>query len=461
VALTSLPFVAFVAAVLAVFYLLPGRLQRPWLLMSSVVFYASYAWQFPAVLLALTLATWAIGMRVRHDDRLHAPWLALGIGLLLATLAFFKAAGFFLDARAGVHAMSVLLPIGLSFTVLQAISYLIDVARGHLAAERDVVTFALYLAYFPKLLSGPIERARTFLPQLRRARVLDDERLARSTMLIAVGLVRKVVIADSLFAMIPARPFTDPAQAAGHVEWLVLYTFALYNDFAGYTNLAQGISGLFGIDLAPNFAQPFFARSFTEFWNRWHMSLLFWLRDYIYFPLSRALLRRHPGRDHALNLVVPSLAAMLACGLWHGPRWGFLLWGGLHGTYLVGERLAGLWRPPVPVSQRPAWQQVVGAIRVFTLATLAFIPFRMDLPIAGSFAAALLTARAWRVPNHRALVLIALALAIDVVQARADDELVFLRWPRLVRVGLLAAVLGASIVILASDTSPAFVYAGF
>ncbi len=461
--ITSIEFAGFVMLALAVFYALPTRPQLWWLLLASYAFYLTWAWQFALVLLGLTLANFVAGRCVRSAKSPRRGVLALGVVVNLSALVSFKYGEALLNVAAldGHRSLHVLLPIGLSFYTLQAISYLVDVARGQLAGETDFVAFALYLAYFPKLLAGPIERARAFLPQLREPRVLDDARLARSTTLIAVGLVRKIVIADSLLALIPPKTFTEPRHASGLVPWLVAYTFAVYNDFAGYTSLVRGVSGLFGIDLSPNFANPFFARNFTEFWNRWHISFSHWLRDYIYMPLSRALLRRNLSRTNVYNLVVPPMVTMLACGLWHGPGWNLLVWGGLHGTYLVGERALSLWRPRPPIQQRPAWRQALAMLVVFALVVVAMIPARMELPIAQQFVYALRRHRFWRTPDLRLILILAPALWLDWVQYRHRDETVFLRWPRAARAALLMAALLATFLVTRDDAQVPFVYEGF
>lgn len=453
--ITSFGFAAFVVGVALGHYPLPGRWQLRWLLIASYVFYWTWDWSFPALLFSLTAANYLLAFRVRQHERPSRAWLAAAIVLNLAVLAGLKYSAVWTAAH------PLLFPIGLSFYALQAISYLIDVARGQLARETDFVAFALYLAYFPKLLAGPIERARTFLPQLRRERVLDDERLARATALIVIGLVRKIVIADSLVGMIPREVFAHPARATGLGVWLCTYAIALYNDFAGYTSLVRGVSSLFGIDLSPNFATPFFSRSFTEFWNRWHMTLSHWLRDYIYFPLSRALLRRNLSRTNIANLVLPPMAAMLVCGVWHGTGWGFVLWGAMHGSYLIGERLLSFSRPTTPPQQRPWWRQAIAMAIVFGLNALTLIPFRLSPPVAVEFTRLLASRRVWMVPHARLVAVLALAVAIDWVQVRHDDELAFLRWPRLVRAGLLAAALLVTWLATLSDTGAPFVYQEF
>jgi len=460
VTLTSPAFAGFVLAALAVYYALPGRGQRWWLLACSYLFCLTWGWTSALVLVGVTLVDFVIAVRLRPGEPASRWLLCVGVTCNVLALVAFRHAGSW-DAAPGFFPSTRSFPlIGLSFYVLQAVSYLIDVQRGDLAAERDPVVFALYLAYFPKLLAGPIERARTFLPDLARARDVDDAVIARSVTLIVIGLVRKIVIADPLAGLIPPRAFTTPAMSGALVVCIVTYAFALYNDFAGYTSLVRGVSGLFGIELSPNFATPFFARNFTEFWSRWHITLSHWLRDYIYLPLSRALLRRNLSRYNVANIVLPPLVSMLICGAWHGPGWNMLVWGGLHGTYLAGERLLRLWRAAPPPNRRPAWRQALGMAVVFTLAVFAAIPFRMDLGVSLAFLRALLTWRDWGAPDPRVVCLLAVGLALDWTQYRAGDELVFLRWSRLARASLLAAAV-AALLLVPYDTRTPFVYQGF
>ncbi|HLY38014.1 MAG TPA: MBOAT family O-acyltransferase [Candidatus Binatia bacterium] len=456
-ALISPAFAGFVLAALAVYYALPGRGQQWWLLACSYLFCLTWGWTSALVLVGVTVVDFAIAVRLRPSER-GARWLLrVGVTCNILALVAFRHAGPWsaMTGSAGPWAA-----IGLSFYALQGISYLIDVQRGDLPAERDPVAFALYMAYFPKLLAGPIERARTFLPDLACARDVDDAVIARSVTLIVIGLVRKIVIADTLAALIPPSAFTTPALSSALAVCIVTYAFALYNDFAGYTSLVRGVSGLFGIELSPNFVTPFFARNFTEFWSRWHITLSHWLRDYIYLPLSRALLRRNLSRYNVANIVLPPLVSMLVCGAWHGPAWNMLVWGGLHGTYLAGERLLRLGRAAPPPQQRTAGRQAVGMAVVFTLAVFAAIPFRMDLGVSLAFLRGLLTWRGWGAPDPRVVLLLAVGLSLDWTQYRAGDELVFLRWSRLARASLLAAAVAALLLVPYDGRTP-FVYQGF
>jgi hypothetical protein len=454
VPLVSLLFLAFVSAVLLVFYRLPGRWQPTWLLAASYVFCASYGWKVLAALLALTVANFLLARPAALIGGRGRP--TLSAGLLLRDGV---AAGTFMgiDRSAAWWA----LPVGLSFYSLQAISYQIDLRRGQISPQPGFVGLALYLGYFPKLLAGPIERARSFLPQLTAERVLDADRLGGALTLIVVGLVRKVLIGDPLWAKIPEAAFTSPESASALLAWLAVYTIALYNDFAGYTSIARGVSSLFGIDLSPNFASPFLARSFTEFWNRWHITLSQWLRDYVFVPLSRALLRRGFAFEGAVNVVVPAMLTMLASGLWHGTGWHMLVWGGLHGSYLVAEKARQSIRPKPPPGTWPLPRRIAAALAVVGVAIVSNAFFRLSVADAVAFLGAALTPAAPPWPDPLVVLLVGLGFWIDWVQWRKRDELVFLRWPPAARRAALAAALLALLVAFQFDTNTGFVYEEF
>jgi alginate O-acetyltransferase complex protein AlgI len=457
VTIVSPAFAAFVVVALLVHHALPPRARTAWLLAVSYGFHALWAWQFVPLLAAVTVATFVLGARVARPGAARTTWLCVGIALNLGALAAFR-----LLFRTAPFA-APFVAVGLSFYSLQAVSYLIDVFNGSLAQRPTLAELALYLGWFPKLIAGPIERARTFLPRLAAPHAVDDAVLARAATLVAIGVSRKVVIADPLAATLPADVFTAPAAHGALVlaAALVAYAFVLYNDFAGYTSIVRGVSSLFGIELSPNFAQPFFARSFAEFWNRWHISLSHWVRDYVYLPLSRALLRRDPRMRNGANLVLPPLLAMLASALWHGAGLHMLLWGALHGVFLIGERLLALGRPLATRRRDPAWRQVASACAVFGLGTWAFAAFRMETGVALAYWRDILrgTAGAW--PDPRLVPFLATSLWIDWIQYRHDDEAAFLRWPPLRRAALLAVAVVLWVVLSDRHATVPFIYQGF
>ena len=474
--ITSCYFVLFTLLILGVYYFLSRRLQNVWLLLASYGFVVTWDWRFAIALAVITMVNYLLALRVRANDQGRRGLLWAGIGFNLLALLFFRAAAFFLPqleawfGRLGVPmqvgGLQILIPLGLSYYVLQAISYLVDVYRGQVKAESDLVDFALYLGYFPKLIAGPIERARNFLPKLAQPRLVDNQRLARSITLIFVGVTRKMLIADILTASFLSDVFELPSKynPLELLLWLLIYAFALYNDFAGYTDIVRGVSGLFGIELSANFQTPYFSRNFTEFWKRWHITLSEWLRDYIYFPISRALRRGHPGIQKVTNLVLPPMLTMLVSGLWHGLSLHMLLWGGLHGLYQIVERLPSLWGPVVPPQNQPLWRQWIGVGIVFMFVILAWVPFRWELPAALELWGALLNWSDTALRYRRLLLTVPVlfaSLLIDILQYRGQDEFVFLKWHPIARAACMAVIILFVFIATGGDFEQPFVYQAF
>jgi D-alanyl-lipoteichoic acid acyltransferase DltB (MBOAT superfamily) len=353
---------------LALHHALPSSVRNRFLLLASYGFYAWLAPRFVGVLAGITLVTFVVGARVLPSQPRRQAWLGAGVSLILGCLLLLRAV---YPINPFTQPFAV---IGVSFYTLQAISYLVDLYSGHLRIRGSLTAVALYLAYFPKLLAGPIERAPVFFERLRRPHSVDDDVLARAFVLLAIGITRKVAIADPLRQLLPDAAFTTPHEvgAASLAIALIGFAIVLYNDFAGYTQIMRGVSLLFGIELSANFAQPFFATSFSDFWNRWHITLSHWLRDYIYLPLSRRMLRRDPRLWNVSNLVLPPLATMLASGLWHGGSWHMLIWGALHGSLLIVERVVTLLRRPPPGARASRLASLGMAVFVFLAGVSAF-----------------------------------------------------------------------------------------
>jgi D-alanyl-lipoteichoic acid acyltransferase DltB (MBOAT superfamily) len=474
--ITSVNFILFALVTLRVYHVLPHKYQNIWLLCISYAFVITWSWQFAIVLGLVTIVNFLIALKLRKKDQVRRDLLWIGIAFNIFLLVFFRAANFFLPQlqlfleRLGVSTkavgLQILIPLGLSFYILQTISYLIDIYRGQINAEKNWVNFALYLAYFPKITAGPIERARSFLPKLAQSRVVDSSVIARSIVLILVGAARKLLIADWLTAIILLDVFEFPAKYTPPelIGWMVIYSFALYNDFAGYTNIARGISGLFGIELSVNFRTPYFSRTFTEFWNRWHITLSEWLRDYIYFPLSRLMSRRNPNRRDLPNLVVPPLMTMLISGLWHGLSWHMLLWGFLHGIYQVVDRILITWRPHKTSQDQALWKKVLAMGGVCILVAFAWIPFRWGLPATLDFWRALLDWSNTAIRYSRlfiALPILLVSLFMDLLEYRNQDEFVYLKWPRFAQAACMAVLLLLLFIVTGGDFQEPFVYQAF
>jgi D-alanyl-lipoteichoic acid acyltransferase DltB (MBOAT superfamily) len=449
--LLSLEHAAVVGLAVCIYHATPERWRVRFLLLVSYGWYGAAAPRFLPVLLLITAIAIVVGNRMTSDRSASRRWLIAGIACSLALLAglrwWYVPPGFAVP----------FVVVGLSFYSLQAVSYMIDRYNRTVDRPLEIVELALFLAYFPKIAAGPIERAAPFAAQLRHPKPVDDQVAGRAATLIAVGLTRKLVIADPLMQGLSATG----DGALGAAALILRFVFALYNDFAGYTEIVRGVSLLFGIELSANFARPFFATSFSDLWNRWHITLTHWLRDYVFLPLSRALLRRGPRIGTAANLTLPPLATMLASGLWHGANPHMLLWGAINGVYLAGERALWLARRQPPAAHgRHAWR-LGTRLTVFALTCIAFVFFRMPVSEAMQTFATLLFGPTGSAPWHGLVVLMSFSLYLDSLQARRGDEHTFDHWPRALRAAALALAMLLWFLLTREAAPEPFVYQGF
>ncbi len=446
--------------------------QNRVLLIASYLFYAAWDWRFTFLIAFSTVVDYAvaIGMDRTDDARRRKILVSISLAVNLGLLAFFKYAGFFAESlralflRFGVElpesALAIVLPVGISFYTFQTLSYTIDVYRGLLRPTRSFFDFALYVAFFPQLVAGPIERATTFLPQILGNRSVTLDKLTSGSWLIFWGIFKKVVIADNLARMVQLvyAPGSDPTSAE---MWLATYAFTMqiYCDFSGYTDIARGAARLMGFELMLNFRLPYFATSPANFWQRWHISLSTWLRDYLFIPLggnSRGSTRA------ALNLGI----TMLLGGLWHGAAWPFVLWGGYHGILL------GIHRATLPLLRRvdPAGQlgrAVWHGVRVFVtfhLVAFGLLMFRSEsLAQVMSHAALLAAPWSWGSAPEWLLpfaVLLAPLVLMQIAQARTGDLEIVLKLPIPAR-AVIYALLAFMIVVLGEDGGDPFIYFQF
>lgn len=456
----SIQFLVFSITTLAVYYLLARKAQNFWLLLVSYFFYATFGRQYAFVLFAVTILNYFIGRKA-----ISRAWLALGITLNLSSFMALKLlSGPYGQALLPIPAdvLSLLLPIGFSFYILQAISYLVDVHNKTAEPAESLLDFALYLSYFPKMLAGPIERPARFLSDLRAVRRVDASALAHGFGLILVGLLRKVILADHLTSFLPPTVFSNPAAFSSleKLIWLLVFAFGLYNDFAGYTSIVRGLSTLMGIELSPNFRQPFFANSFSDFWTRWHISLSAWLRDYIFFPARRWLMQRRWPK--LLAVILPPLVTMLASGFWHGAYASVMVWGALHGLYLILEQLfkSRTTRQPNRIQHALA---VGGA---FAITTLTLIPFAASsLRVAVEYFTGLFafTAQVTSfIPVPDLLAAAFLTFWLDWQESRHATDAFFLKWTPRTRAWGFALMLWLLILFLGPQAGVVtFVYQGF
>jgi D-alanyl-lipoteichoic acid acyltransferase DltB (MBOAT superfamily) len=388
----SLAFALFLPTVVGVYWVLPAKWRTAFLLVASYVFYAWWDVRFLGLIVISTLVDFTVGRRLTavSNSGLRKAWLLMSLVSNLGMLGFFKYWGFFVESTStllvslglepNLPLLQIVLPVGISFYTFQTLSYTIDIYRRQLDPEPSLTRFALFVAFFPQLVAGPIERARNLLPQLRNLPKTPREiDWSGSLQLIVRGLFRKVVIADGLAPLVN-QVFATPDRygSVTVAVGVIAFSLQIYGDFAGYTDIARGTARLFGVDLMENFKAPYLSRGFSEFWRRWHISLSTWLRDYLYIPLGGS---RGSRFATARNMMV----TMLLGGLWHGAAWGFVIWGGLHGAYLMIERWArrGRTEPSEPRGKLPATV-------VFAVVTLTWIPFRAPtLSVAGEVMGAL------------------------------------------------------------------------
>ncbi len=377
----SLEYFLFFAVVLVAVLLLRQRINARvvFLLLSSYAFYASNNGWLVLLILASTCIDYVAGrvIAASETNRIRQQALAVSIVANLSILGYYKYADFFRQTVADVAQtwgfnlswvdLNIALPVGISFYTFQSMSYTIDVYRRVIPVERSWLRFALYVSYFPQLIAGPIMRASYFLPQVTRVRKLTTVDVEWGVFLICRGLFKKIVLADFL-AFYADRAFALGPATSTMDLWVGLYafTFQIYFDFSGYTDIAIGSSRLIGYRIPENFRRPYAALGFSDFWQRWHISLSSWLRDYLYVSLGG---NRHGSWRTYRNLML----TMLLGGLWHGAGWQFVLWGLMHGCYLVGERLLGLNKVETSAG---ALADSMRRLLIFHCIALTWIPFR-------------------------------------------------------------------------------------
>jgi alginate O-acetyltransferase complex protein AlgI len=404
----TVTFAVFFLIVLPVSWaLMPHqRAWRVWILLASYVFYAWWDWRFVFLLFASTIVNHVLAVAIHRSQTVVArkSFLTLAIAFDLGLLGYFKYANFFLSTTDNVLGTSwianVVLPVGISFYTFMAISYVVDTYRGELVPA-SFVRFAVFQAFFPHLVAGPIVRASELLPQLESERDPRKVDVSRAFFLIVSGLFLKVVIANHLATNIVDDVFAAPNTHSSLEVLVAVYGYAvqIFADFCGYTNIAIGIALLLGFQFPQNFNSPYTAVSLQDFWRRWHMTLSRWLRDYLYIPLGG-------NRKGRLLTYRNLMLTMLLGGLWHGAAWTFVVWGGIHGLGLSIERATG-WRP---TSGAAKW---FGRILTFHVVCFGWIFFRADsFGRAGDVIARLFTAWGQASPLVTTSVVLAILVGI-------------------------------------------------
>lgn len=362
--------------------------QNILLLFASFYFYACWDWRFMFLLLFSILLDYVSGIKIQNSSGKHEAkiWLTLSIVINLGFLGFFKYYNFFIESFAellngfglnvNVWLLNIVLPVGISFYTFHGLSYVIDVYKKRISSEKNFVDYAVFVSYFPLLVAGPIERATHLLPQIQRKRTFNYEQAVDGLRQILWGFFKKMVIADN------CAPLVNEIFNNYHSEssltlvlGVILFAFQIYGDFSGYSDIALGVSRLFGIELLKNFAFPYFSRDIAEFWRRWHISLSSWFRDYLYIPLG--------GSKGGLWMKVRNtFAIFLVSGFWHGANWTFIIWGGLNAIYFLPLLLANTNRQNLEVVAKgrllPNLKEFFQVIITFAITCFAWIFFRAD-----------------------------------------------------------------------------------
>lgn len=467
----SIQYAVFLVIVYGLYRVLPHRWQNRMLLVASYVFYGAWDWRFLSLMLISTVVDYIVGLRLRDTENPAARRSLLLMSLVanLGMLGIFKYFNFFAGSFSELMGwfglsvswttLSIVLPVGISFYTFQTLSYTIDVYNRKLEPTDRFMDFALFVAFFPQLVAGPIERASHLLPQVLKNRTITWDQTTRGLYLIAFGLFKKVVIADGVAGSVDAI-----YNASGAVTWadvvLATYLFALqiYGDFSGYSDIARGSAKILGFDIMTNFRMPYFATNPSEFWRRWHISLSTWLRDYLYIPLGG---NHHGTRQTYRNLMI----TMVLGGLWHGAAWNFVLWGIYQGAILCIHRPLAKHGPEA----KTAGGHVVWGIKAalfFQVVCYGWLLFRARsfdqiwnytvvlFADVGNLATSIPT------PPFATLLGIPLLFVLDLLEYKTDTPQFYRRWITPAR-GLLYASLLFIFLMGTSNEPSQFIYFQF
>ncbi len=469
----SLTFVAFFVVVVALHYApLPWWLKKTNLLIASYLFYAAWNPPFVILLWISTFLDWWAAARIAtaSSPARRKAWMLVSVVVNLGLLAYFKYGGFVLENVAALMQATgtaytppvwdIVLPVGISFYTFQTMSYTLDVYLGRAKPTRSFLDFALFVTFFPQLVAGPIVRPTDLVPQFATPRVATAQQFGWGLMLMVLGLFEKIVLADGVFAPVSDKAFGSAELLHPLDAWIGTLAFSgqIFCDFAGYTTCAIGMSLVLGFALPDNFRYPYAAIGFSDFWRRWHISLSTWLRDYLYVPLGG-------NRNGAARTYVNLMLTMLLGGLWHGAAWTFVVWGGLHGSYLAAER----WLKP-RLGHLAVWRTWLGRVALaaltYFLVNLTWVFFRaQDFATADRMIRSMLLLDRGGAPVMSTWFLLSTTVAIGallVAHWRMRDQMLHdavSRWPA----ALVGSAWGAMLFLIAitQGGGNAFIYFQF
>lgn len=387
----SVDFAIFLPIVFIFYWFVTKRnlkLQNILIVIASYVFYGWWDWRFLSLIAFSTVIDYTVGIGLSKQDNPQKRKLLLWTSIVvnLGILGFFKYSNFFIENFTAAfslfgtnikpNTLNIILPVGISFYTFQTLSYSIDVYRRKLEPTKDFIAFAAFVSFFPQLVAGPIERANHLLPQFYSKRIFDYSKAVNGMRQILWGLFKKIVIADNC-AVFANQIFNNYSEMNGSALVLgaLFFTFQIYGDFSGYSDIAIGTSRLFGFDLMRNFAYPYFSRDIAEFWRRWHISLSTWFRDYLYIPLGGS-------RGNIWMKIRNTFIIFIVSGFWHGANWTFIIWGALNAIYFLPLLLTKNNRTNMEIIAKdnslPSFKESLQMVLTFSLVVFAWIFFRSE-----------------------------------------------------------------------------------
>jgi alginate O-acetyltransferase complex protein AlgI len=450
----SINFAIFLPVVFVLYWFMPNRTLRKQnilLLVASYFFYSCWDWRFLFLLVFSTLLDYSTGIKMSDAQSKKSKkfWFWLSISINLGFLGIFKYYNFFADSFAeaianfGLHVnpwtISVILPVGISFYTFHGLSYVIDIYKGRIRAEKNFVDYSLFVSFFPLLVAGPIERATHLLPQIKQKRQFDFSKGINGMRQILWGLFKKVVIADYC-AEYANTVFNHSSEYSGSTLLFgaIAFTFQIYGDFSGYSDIALGTARLFGIELLRNFAFPYFSRDIAEFWRRWHISLSTWFRDYLYIPLGGS-------KGGTWMKIRNTFAIFLVSGFWHGANWTFLIWGLLNALYIMPSIIFNTNRNNIDIVARgkvwPSVRDFFSIVLTFCLTVFAWIFFRAEsLTHALGYLSGLFSASLFSVPQVSPVKMLLIVVPFMMMEWIGREQQFALahfgqRWPKALRWG--------------------------
>lgn len=458
----SLDFAIFLPIVFVLYWFVLNKnlkVQNMLLLVASYVFYAFWDWRFIVLIVFSTVVNYIMGILLGREEAQRKRKLLIWVSVIinLGLLCYFKYTNFFIESfrdafmlfgkELNISTLNIILPVGISFYTFQTMSYTIDIYRRQFSPTKDLIAFAAFVGFFPQLAAGPIERAQNFLPQFLAKRTFDYGKAVDGLRQMLWGYLKKIVIADNCAEYVDMifNGYTDYSGSTLALG-IILFSFQIYGDFSGYSDMAIGMSRLFGFNLRKNFAFPIFARDVAEFWRRWHISLSTWFRDYLYIPLGGS-------RGGTWMKIRNTFIIFLVSGFWHGADWTFVIWGGLNAVFFLPLMLAKKNRKNLDIVAKgkilPSFRELWAMVGTFGLITLSRVFFRGDnMAQSMGYFSRMFSRSLFSVPEAIPKMTILLVIVFVIVEwiGREGEyaiEKIGLKWKRPLRYAMYLAIVFA------------------